>query len=156
MPGRQLRMFPIPTRRNAALLELLPDPPAVVLCSGFGHYVPKRQLAQAEALVKNGWAVWVSAQHFARTPDGRAALKNYQRELLPPGVLVVTATGKPCQVVLDGRNLGELTRSGASRGSSPVWFAAVEQRPLAGSFPTRTAAAREVCKAHGMHLPGEN
>lgn len=155
MPARQLRMFPIPTRAKARLLELLPDvtvdfdrvPPV-------GHYVAKLQVPAAEDLVAREWAQRVSPQHYVRTTAGKDALRLYEQTQLPPGVVVVLGA-RGFVVVLGGKELGSLSRTGASRGCTARWYAHVEDDSLLESFPNRTAAARAVCKLHGLGLPGE-
>lgn len=87
-------------------------------------------------------------------PKIRAALRVHDLGTLPEGV-VVEVNGRVTHLT---KLLGTLRRTGAARGSKPRWF--VDSTGLgipliSGDFDDRTQAARALCKASGLALPGE-
>lgn len=85
----------------------------------------------------------------------RALLREHDKGTLPDGA-VASMDGR---VSYKTRLLGTLRRSGASRGTTVRWYvdSTVAGVPaVAGDFGDRIEAARAICKAAGIELPGED
>ena len=83
----------------------------------------------------------------------RMLLRQHDKGTLPEGVYV----HMDGRVTDKAQKIGEVIRSGAGRGMSVRWSAALENHPatIPGTFENRIDAGRAICRVLGYTLPGE-